>query len=124
LQEVLTSTCNPEKNRIFWEARRNPKSLDITLEDKWLKEIFNIECLASIMRSLPRQLRRNSINTGHQISFGTYNSQLYKCKSAHCRNWVSAQVWRVVEAAATATCILGLGLDFLLVMVWTFFLVC
>jgi hypothetical protein len=30
--------CNPYKNRIFWEARRNPKAMDITLEDKSAKE--------------------------------------------------------------------------------------
>jgi succinate dehydrogenase flavin-adding protein (antitoxin of CptAB toxin-antitoxin module) len=35
--EVLTSTCDPDKNRISWEARRNPKELDITLEDKSAK---------------------------------------------------------------------------------------
>jgi hypothetical protein len=51
----------------------------------------------------------------------THNSQLQKF-SAHCRNLVSAQVWRVVAVAATATSIfgfrlglsLGYGLDFLL----------
>jgi hypothetical protein len=26
--------CNPDENRIFQEARRNPKALNITLEDK------------------------------------------------------------------------------------------
>jgi hypothetical protein len=30
--------CNTDKNRILWEARRNPKALDITLEDKLAKE--------------------------------------------------------------------------------------
>jgi hypothetical protein len=30
--------CNPDKNRIFREVRRNPKALDITLEDKSAKE--------------------------------------------------------------------------------------
>jgi hypothetical protein len=24
LREVFTSTCKPDENRIFWEARRNP----------------------------------------------------------------------------------------------------
>jgi hypothetical protein len=38
LWEVLTSTCNPDKNRIFRKARRNTKALDITLEDKSAKE--------------------------------------------------------------------------------------
>jgi hypothetical protein len=37
LWEVLTSMCNPGKNIIFQEARRNPKALDITLEDKLAK---------------------------------------------------------------------------------------
>jgi hypothetical protein len=36
--EVLTSTCNLDKNRIFREAKRNPKALNITLEDKSTKE--------------------------------------------------------------------------------------
>ena len=51
----------------------------------------------------------------------THSSQLQK-SSAHCRNLVSAQVWRVAAAAAIATCIfgfrlglsLGYGLDFFL----------
>jgi hypothetical protein len=30
--------CNPDKNKIFREARRNPKALDITLEDNLAKE--------------------------------------------------------------------------------------
>jgi hypothetical protein len=72
------------------------------------------------MRSQPRQLRRSSINTGRQSSFEGHNSQLQK-SSAHYRNSVSAQVWRVVAAAATAISIfgfrlglsLGYGLDFL-----------
>ena len=34
LWEVFTSTCNPDENKIFREARRNPKALNITLEDK------------------------------------------------------------------------------------------
>jgi hypothetical protein len=49
----------------------------------------------------------------------THISQLQK-SSAHCRNLVSAQVWRVVVAATSATCIfsfrlglsLGYGLEF------------
>jgi hypothetical protein len=65
------------------------------------------------MRSHPRHLRRKNINTGRQISFSAHNSQLHKCRSTHCRNWVSAQVWGVVAVATTATCILGLGLEFL-----------
>ena len=50
----------------------------------------------------------------------TYNSKLQKF-SAHCRNLVSAQDWRVVATASTTTCIfgfrigiyIGYGLDFL-----------
>jgi hypothetical protein len=29
--------CNPDKNRIFWEARRNQKELNITLEYKLIQ---------------------------------------------------------------------------------------
>jgi hypothetical protein len=78
------------------------------------------------MRSRPRQLRRSSINTGRHSSFERHSSQLQK-SSAHCRNSVSAQVWRVVAAVATATVAiatsifgfrlglsLGYGLEFLL----------
>jgi hypothetical protein len=73
------------------------------------------------MRSRARQLRRSSINTGHHNSFERHNSQLQK-SSAHCKNLVSAQVWRVAAAAATGTSIfclrlglsLGYGLEFLL----------
>jgi hypothetical protein len=68
------------------------------------------------MRSRPRQLRRSSINTGRRSSFEGHSSQLQK--------FSCAQVWRVVAATATATCIfgfslglsLGYGLDFLLGM--------
>jgi hypothetical protein len=37
VREVLTSTCNLDKNRMFREATRNPKALGITLEDKSAK---------------------------------------------------------------------------------------
>jgi hypothetical protein len=77
------------------------------------------------MRSQLKQLRRSSINTGNQSSFDRYSSQQQKFKSAHCRNLVNAQVSRVVAVAvaATATCIFGLALVFILVMVCTFCLV-
>jgi hypothetical protein len=42
--------CNPEKNIIFWEARINPKALDITLENKSVKENNLILSLYSIDR--------------------------------------------------------------------------
>ena len=78
-----------------------------------------MEFLASRKRSRPRQLRKSSINTRCQSSSG-HSSQLHK-SSAHCRNLVSAQVWRVAAAATTTTCIfdfrlglsLGYGLEFL-----------
>jgi hypothetical protein len=87
--------------------------LNITLEDKSAKEIINIEFLASRKRSRPRQLRKININIGCQSSFDTHSSQLQKF-SAHCINLVSAQVWRVVVAATTATCIFS----FRLVLDW------
>jgi hypothetical protein len=45
-----------------------------------------------------------------------HSSEFQLGRSAHCRNWASAQIW----GAATAgnyLCIPGLGSDFLLVMV-------
>jgi hypothetical protein len=54
------------------EARRNPKALDITLKDKSAKEIFNIDFLASRMRSRPRKIRRSSINKGLDLICDTH----------------------------------------------------
>jgi hypothetical protein len=61
--------CNAKNNRIFYKERRNPKALDITLEDKSAKKKFSIESLPSRKRSRPIQLRNSSINTELQCSF-------------------------------------------------------
>jgi hypothetical protein len=93
--------------RIFQEARRTLKDLDITLEVKSAKRIFYIESLASRKRSRPRQPGKSSINIRRHSSFDTHKSKLQKSSSA--------QVWGATAAAVTATCNFGLsGLDFLI----------
>jgi hypothetical protein len=52
--------------RIFQEARRMLKDLDITLEVNSVKRIFYIDSLASRKRSQPRQSRERSINIRRQ----------------------------------------------------------
>jgi hypothetical protein len=62
--------------RLFQEARRTLKDLDITLVVKSAKENILYLSLASKKRSQPGQPRKSGINIRHQSSFDTHNLQL------------------------------------------------
>jgi hypothetical protein len=97
--------------RIFQEARRTLKDLDITLEVKLAKKIFYIESLASRKRIRPRHPRKSNINIRCQSSFETHMSQLKKS--------TSAQVWGATAAAVATNYNFSLsGLDFLISLVF------
>ena len=72
------------------------------------------------MRSRPRQLKKNSINTGSQISFGTHSSQLQKCKKcalqklSKCASLESSCSYCNLYSWFRLGLSIGYGLDFLL----------
>jgi hypothetical protein len=74
------------------------------------------------MRSRPRQFASFSINTGGQSSFWQAFSELQKQHLCTLQLAVCAQVWRKLslQLLQLADSVI-LGLDYLLVMVWTIY---